>query len=86
MSEQAPLLGASHGRNASNGGGTYYFNNSTGEVKESGKYQSVSDADGGQVVESLPSGASAKDFEPRAIGTGTKVRALVVKRIMPVSS
>ena len=33
-----------------------------------------SDADGGQVVESLPSGASAKDFEPRAIGTGTKVR------------
>jgi hypothetical protein len=70
--ETAPLLGGSNGNN---NGGTYYFNNKTSsDVKESaGKYESVSDTDGGQVVESLPRGASAQDFEPRMIGSGSKV-------------
>jgi hypothetical protein len=66
--ERTPLLGS----NGNNGGKTYYFNNITDN--NPGRYnQSVSDTDGGQVVESLPPGASMQDFEPRMIGAGTKV-------------
>ena len=69
--ETAPLLGSNGNGGGSGSGRAYYFNQS--EKSDSGKYQSVSDADGGQVVESLPQGASAQDFEPRTIGTGIKV-------------
>jgi hypothetical protein len=72
--EQTPLLGD----NGANGGGTYYFNNQTTEKQDSGYNQAVSDADGGQVVETLPPGASAQDFEPRAIGAVIKVRELLL--------
>jgi hypothetical protein len=69
--ERTPLLGA-NGKNGS--GNTYYFNN-LAQDGDSGRFnQATSDNDGGQVVESVPSGASAQDFEPRLIGTATKVR------------
>jgi Mor family transcriptional regulator len=70
--EKAPLLGSSGNNN--NGGKTYYFNNTTQESASSRYNDAVSDNDGGHEVETLPSGASAQDFEPRLIGAVTKVR------------
>ncbi|KAG7368950.1 DUF202 domain containing protein [Nitzschia inconspicua] len=67
--ERTPLLGSN---GSGSGGNTYYFNNTTQD--NSGRYNNnaVSDTDGGQVVESLPTGASAQDFEPRMINATTK--------------
>jgi hypothetical protein len=77
--ETAPLLG---GSGSSGGqGSTFYFQNQVEKVEgEVSQYQSVTDNDGGHVVESLPPGSSAKDFEPRALGAVVKVRYLSLVR------
>jgi hypothetical protein len=72
--ETAPLLGGRNGSSGS-GGSTFYFQSQVVEGGETSQYnQSTSDNDGGHVVETLPPGASAKDFEPRALGAVVKVR------------
>ncbi|MGK3738419.1 MAG: hypothetical protein ACI8RD_008008 [Bacillariaceae sp.] len=61
--ESAPLLSNNN---------TYYFKKH--ERNGGGSYESVSDGDGGQVVETLPPGSNEEDFAPRALGTLAKVR------------
>lgn len=51
---------------------TYYFKNSE-RNGGGGSYESVSDGDAGQVVETLPPGSNEEDFAPRALGTLAKV-------------
>lgn len=50
---------------------TYYFKNSE-RNGGGGSYESVSDGDAGQVVETLPPGSNEEDFAPRALGTLAK--------------
>lgn len=61
--EGTPLLG---------GNNTYYFKKNE-KKNAAGNYESVSDGDGGQVVETLPSGSTEEDFAPRTLGTLVKV-------------
>jgi len=60
--EGTPLLG---------GNNTYYFKKNE-KKNAAGNYESVSDGDGGQVVETLPSGSTEEDFAPRTLGTLVK--------------
>jgi hypothetical protein len=71
MSETTPLVGNNGG---SGNGNAFYFHSSDKGEAEVKQYQSVADADGGRVVEQIPSGAALQDFEPRAIGAVPKVR------------
>lgn len=66
MSETKPLLGSGN-----NGNSAFYFQNT--DKSELSKYESVTDNDGGQVVENPPPGTGHQDFEPRAIGAVQKV-------------
>ena len=69
MSETKPLLGGSG--SGSNGNSAFYFQNT--DKSEQSQYESVTDNDGGQVVENPPPGTTLQDFEPRAIGAVQKV-------------
>ena len=51
-------------------GSTYYFEK---VEKKGSSFQSTTDGDGGQVVETLPPGASEEDFAPRTLGVSNKV-------------
>jgi hypothetical protein len=75
MSETTPLVGSNgNGSSGPNGGKAFYFQNMDKGESELTQYESVTDTDGGQVVEELPPGTTLRDFEPRAIGAVPKVR------------
>lgn len=75
MSETTPLVGSNgNGSSGPNGGKAFYFQNMDKGESELTQYESVTDNDGGQVVEELPPGTTLRDFEPRAIGAVPKVR------------
>ena len=64
--ESTPLLQKNEGE-----GSTYYFE----KIERKGSsFQSTNNVDGGQVVETLPSGANEGDFAPRTLGVSNKVR------------
>jgi len=68
--EGTPLLAA--------GNSTFYFKKNE-KKNATGNYESVSDGDGGQVVETLPSGSTEEDFAPRTLGTLVKKEKKVIE-------
>ena len=58
--------------NASGSGPSYYFLHQEGN--EAGTNSSVRDADGGEVVDTLPEGAEPQEFAARPVNTPRAVR------------